>query len=160
MEGFMNTVMKITRFFNGIAGVSLTFLMLITVTDIILRFFGRPIVGTYEVVSFAGAVVIGFALPVTSWMRGHIYVDFLVLKLPRIGQDVFNISTRCLGIILFLLIGWRLMKYGLNVQRSGELSPTLQLPFYPIAYGLGVSAFIQCLVLFCDIPKIMRRQYE
>jgi TRAP-type C4-dicarboxylate transport system permease small subunit len=160
MEGFMNTVMKITRFFNGIAGVSLTFLMAITVTDIILRFFGRPIVGTYEVVSFAGAVVIGFALPVTTWMRGHIYVDFLVLKLPRIGRDVFNISTRCLGIILFLLIGWRLMKYGLNVQRSGELSPTLQLPFYPIAYGLGVSSFVQCLVLFCDIPKIMRRQYE
>ena len=68
MKGFQNTISGIARFLNIIAGTSLTFLMLLTVGDVILRYFKRPIVGTYELVAFSGAVVIGFSLPFTSWM--------------------------------------------------------------------------------------------
>jgi TRAP-type C4-dicarboxylate transport system permease small subunit len=160
MKGVPDKVEGLSRFLNGISGISLTFIMCITVTDIILRFFGRPIVGTYEIVSFCGALVIGFALPWTSWKRGHIYVDFLVLKLPEKARNSFNIGTRCLGVWLFLMMGTRLIRYGLNVYRSGELSPTLQIPFYPVAYGVALCCFAQCLVLLADIRKILRGQYE
>ena len=37
---------------------------------------------------------------------------------------------------------------------------TLRMPFYPVAYGLGVSFLLQCLVLFCDILKIHGGTYE
>ena len=138
MEGFLNKVRQLSRFLNIIAGISLTFLMLLTVTDIILRSLRRPIVGTYELVAFAGAVVIGFSVPFTSWLRAHIYVDFFILKFPKKVKDVFNIVTRCLVIVLFIMIGWNLMKYGMDLQKSGEVSLTLQMPFYPGAYGIGV----------------------
>ncbi len=49
--------------------------MLLTVADVVLRLLGRPIVGTYELVALGGAVAIGLSLPLTSWVRGHIYVD-------------------------------------------------------------------------------------
>jgi TRAP-type C4-dicarboxylate transport system permease small subunit len=160
MNGLLDKVKGISRFLNIIAGISLTFLMLLTVSDVILRFFKMPIVGTYELVAFAGAIVIGFSLPLTSWMRGHIFVDFFILKFSKRGQNIFNIVTRCLVIGLFLLIAWNLMKYGLDLQRSGEVSPTLRIPFYPVAYGIGVSCFIQCLVLLCDIVKISGGEYE
>ncbi len=55
---------------------------------------------------------------------------------------------------LFLMIGWNLIKYGIDLRQSGEVSHTLTLPFYPVAYGLGISFFVQCLVLVCDILKI------
>ena len=160
MNGFVNRIRGITRFLNIIAGISLTFLMLLTISDVILRFFRRPIVGTYELVAFAGAVVIGFSLPLTSWLRAHIFVDFAILKFPRNIRDVFNIITRCMVIVLFVLIGWNLLKYGLDLQRSGEVSPTLHIPFYPVAYGIGICCFIQCLVMICDIVKILGGQYE
>ena len=160
MNGFVNRIRGITRFLNIIAGISLTFLMLLTISDVILRFFRRPIVGTYELVAFAGAVVIGFSLPLTSWLRAHIFVDFAILKFPRNIRDVFNIITRCMVIVLFVLIGWNLLKYALDLQRSGEVSPTLHIPFYPVAYGIGICCFIQCLVMICDIVKILGGQYE
>jgi len=134
--------------------------MLLTVTDIILRSLRRPIVGTYELVAFAGAVVIGFSVPFTSWLRAHIYVDFFILKFPKKVKDFFNIVTRCLVIVLFIMIGWNLMKYGMDLQKSGEVSLTLQMPFYPVAYGIGVCCFIQCIVLICDIIKIFGGEYE
>ena len=160
MKGFKNTVNGISRFLNVIAGMSLTFLMLLTISDVILRFFKRPIVGAYELVAFSGAVVIGFSLPFTSWVRAHIFVDFFIIKFSKRVRNIFNITTRCIVIVLFFLIGWNLIKYAIDLQKSGEVSLTLQIPFYPVAYGIGISCFIQCLVMFCDILKIFGGEYE
>jgi TRAP-type C4-dicarboxylate transport system permease small subunit len=160
MEGFLKTINGISRFLNIIAGISLTFLMLLTIADVVLRGFKSPVPGTFEMVAFAGAVVIGFSVPLTSWLRGHIFVDFFILKFSQKGRDIFNIATRCVVIVLFFLIGWNLIKYGMDLQKSGEVSLTLQMPFYPVAYGVGVCCFVQCLVLVCDIVKIFGGKYD
>ena len=160
VERLLNSVGRLSRFINVIAGIAITFIMFLTVLDVILRSFRRPIVGTYELVAFSGAVVVGFAIPLTSWMRGHIYVDIFTSKLSKAAQSIFNLITRCMGIGLFFLIGWNLIKVGMDLQQSGEVSLTLQLPFYPVAYGVAVSCFVQCLVLLADMLKIFRGEYE
>ncbi len=152
---------KLSKLMSVIAGAALTFIMLLTVCDVFLRyFFDRPIIGTFEIVGLGGAVAIGFALPITSWMRGHIFVDFFVQKFPKAGQGIINIITRLASICLFYLIGHNLIKYGYDLYVSGEVSLTRQIPFYPVAYGMAVCCFIQCLVLICDIFKIFGGQYE
>jgi TRAP-type C4-dicarboxylate transport system permease small subunit len=160
MGWFLDKVWRLTRLINAIAGASLAFIMFLTVADIILRTLRRPIVGTFEVVAFSGAVVIGFSVPYTTWMRGHVYTDFLLLRFSQKVRKIVNVSTKCLGIGIFFLIGWNLIRYGLDLRQSGEVSPTLTLPFYPVAYGLGMSCFVQCLVLGCDILKIFGGKYE
>ena len=160
MGRYLDQVRKLSRLINFIGGVSLVFIMFLTVADIILRSFRKPIIGTYEMVAFSGAVVIGFSVPLTSWMRGHVYTDFLVLRFSQKIRNVLNIVTRCLSIVLFILIGWNLIKYGMDLKKAGEVSLTLTLPFYPIAYGVGICCFIQCLVLLCDIFKIFGGKYE
>lgn len=160
MEGFLNLVRQVSRFLNGIAGVSITFIMLLTVCDVILRAFRMPIVGAYELVAFTGALVIGFAVPFTSWLRAHIFVDFVVLKFPKKVQGTFHLVTRCVGIALFFLIAWNLIKVGMDLIRTGEVSPTLQLPFYYVAFAVAVGCFVECVVLLCDIVKIAGGKYE
>lgn len=160
MKAFLGMIYHISRFLNLIAGISLTFLMLLTVTDVILRTLRRPIVGTYELVAFCGAIVIGFAVPMTSWLRGHIFVDFFILRFSKNVKNMFHLVTRVLVIGLFFLIGWNLIKYGIDLQKSGEVSLTLQMPFYPVAYGVGVCCLVQCFVLICDIVKILGGEYE
>ncbi len=160
MKGFLSGVEKIGKFLNIIAGISLTFLMLLTITDVVLRLFKKPVVGTYEMVAFAGAVVIGFSMPLTSFIRQHIFVDFFILKFSQSVRNIFNTATRVLVMGLFFLVGWNMFKYARDLQKSGEVSLTLQLPFYPVAYGVGVCCFILCLVFICDIAKIMKGEYE
>ena len=160
MEGFLNKTRGLIQILNLVAGISLTFMMSLTVFDVILRSLRRPIVGTYELVAFSGAVVIGFSLPFTSWIRGHIYVDFIISRFSKKIRNAFHVVTRCMVIWLFLMIGWNLIKYGMDLQRSGEVSLTLQMPFYPVAYGIGICCFIQCLVIGCDLLKIFGGKYE
>jgi TRAP-type C4-dicarboxylate transport system permease small subunit len=135
--------------------IAMASLLLLTIMDVIFRFFWRPIEGTYELVTFLGACVIGFSLPMASWVNAHVIVDSFVLMLPKKLRNLINITTRCTGIALFILIGWNLLIYGVNLYTVGEVSQTLRIPFYPVAYGLAICSFMVCVVLFCDI---FRRQ--
>ena len=101
MEGLLKTTNRISRFLNVIAGVSLTFLMLLTITDVILRGFKRPVVGTYELVAFAGAVAIGFSMPLTSWLRGTYFCGFFYFKVFPKGEKrvQYCLKGRCDHII-------------------------------------------------------------
>ncbi len=71
-----------------------------------------------------------------------------------------TIFTRCLGIGLFLVIASNLIILGMELYNSGEVSPTLHVPFYLVVYGIGICCFVQCLVLVCDIVKIIGGEYE
>ncbi len=159
MKGFVNAIRHIITIMNLIAGISLTFIILITVADVVLRAFGRPILGTYEIVGMAGGVVIGFITPFTSWVRGHIYMDFVIGKLSPAGKNAVNIITRCVGICLFLMISWNVIKIARNLYTVGEVSSTLEIPFYPIAFGVGFSFFVLSVVLFCDIIRIREGEF-
>ena len=79
----------------------------------------------------------------------------------KILADITVALTTLYGLmVLFFLIAWNLIKYGIDLQKSGEVSLTLQMPFYPIAYGIAVSCFIQCLVMVCDIVKISGGKFD
>jgi TRAP-type C4-dicarboxylate transport system permease small subunit len=160
MKGFLNAVRGAGSVLSAIAGAALVFLMLLTIADVVLRILGRPIVGTYELVGLAGAVAVGLSLPLTSWVRGHIYVDSLTSRLPRVPRAILNVVTRLLVLALFFLIGWNLIQYALDLRRAGEVTPTLRFPFFPVLLGVGASCLIECLVMVADIVKIFRKEYE
>jgi len=160
MERLLKIIYKISKGLNNIASVMLAFMILLTVADVILRSVRMPILGTYEMVGLLGAIIIGFSIPLTSWMKAHVRVDFFLFKFSATGRRILNIITRCLGIALFLIIGWNLIILGIDIYRVGEVTPTRHIPFYPVFYGVGASCFFQCIVLLCDIVKIFRGEYE
>jgi TRAP-type C4-dicarboxylate transport system permease small subunit len=160
MKRFFDSVKGAASVLSVIAGAALVFLMLLTIADVGLRILGRPIVGTYELVGLAGAVAIGLSLPLTSWVRGHIYVDSFVARLPRVPRAILNIVTRLLVLALFFLIGWNLIKYALDLRSAGEVTPTLRVPFFPVTLAVGLSCLVECLVMVVDIVKILRKEYE
>ena len=150
----------ISKLLNTIAGVAVTFMMLLTVADVLLRASGRPIIGTFEIVSLMLALVIGFGIPEVSLDRGHVYMDFLLEKFSKKGRNVMNTFTRLLCLILFGVIGVNLFNVGARFHASGEVSPTIMIPFYPVAYGVAVCCLLECCVFIFDIVRIWRGQYE
>jgi TRAP-type C4-dicarboxylate transport system permease small subunit len=160
VSGFQRTIYAVSRVMQGFAGVALVFMMSLTTCDVIMRIFGRPIIGTYEMVALSGGIVIGFSVPITSWLRGQVFVDFFYQKFPKASQRWLNVCTRIMGILLFLIIGINLLKMAGNLRRAAEVTLTLQLPFYPVCYGIGFAFLVQILVLITDIIKIFRGEYE
>ncbi len=160
MVGYLLFVEKLSKLMNVIAGTALSFIMLLTVTDVVLRYFKMPIVGTFEIVGLGGAIAIGFGIPITSFSRSHIFVDFVVQKFPKTGQAMINIATRLATIAIFAVISYNLFLFSTDLLKSGEVTLTRQIPFYPIAYGLSFCCVVQCLVMIGDIAKIVGGKYE
>jgi TRAP-type C4-dicarboxylate transport system permease small subunit len=153
MQKFLNLMQIVNKGMDLIAATVLVLIMLLTSLDVVLRYLGHPIQGSYDLVTFGAAFVIGFALPRTSWDHMHITVDILVENIPA-KKAVLDVITRILSISLFVLIGWNFIKLGASLLKTGESTLTLGVPLYPIAYALGISAFFECLALFGDIVRI------
>ncbi|MBI4963898.1 MAG: TRAP transporter small permease [Desulfomonile tiedjei] len=139
-----------------VGGLGLGLMMVVTLTDVLMRHLGRPMFGAMELVCFTSAVVIGFAIPYTSWTKGHIIVDFMLEKLSPGTVRILRIITRLMGIALFLFAGYNFISYGLDLIRTGEVSPGFRIPYYPITFGLAVSCFLQAVTLLCDLYTTVR----
>ena len=135
-------------------------MMGLTCADIVLRLFRHPILGTYEVAGFLGAVVASFAMAQTTIERGHVAVQVIVARFSPRVQEVIYVITHLLSLLLFALLAWECIRYGNDLWTSGEVSMTLQLPFFPVLYGIALSAAIVCLVLLVDILQVMARGAE
>lgn len=160
MDSLFTILRFVSKILNVIAGGALTFMMVLTVADVLLRAGGHPIIGTYEISALALGLVIGFGIPQVSLDRGHVYMEFLLEKFSKRGKDVMVTFTRVLCLILFALIGYNLLNVGAVFQASGEVTATIKLPIYPVAYGVAVCCFLQCGVFLLDIVRIWSRAHE
>ncbi len=134
-----------------VAGTAIIIMMMLTCADVVLRFFRRPIPGTYELVCFLGAVSVAFAMAHTTIEKGHVSVSFVVNLFPKKIQDIIACVTTSFGLCLFTLIAWQSVIYANDLRLSNEVSLTLELPFYPFVYGIGLSAAVVGIILFCDL---------
>lgn len=160
----MNPIFTVTKtlvkHLYWIAGVALVCLMLLTVFDVVGRAFDRPITGVYDLTVLLGAVVIGFAIPMSTQKRMHVYIEFFIDAVPLKWKKVMQTVTYCLGIFLFLLLSWNLIKYGFTLYQRGEVSSTIYIPLYPVVLGMGVSCFLNCFILLQQLTKVFGKEEE
>jgi|MudIll2142460700_1097286.scaffolds.fasta_scaffold01212_2 TRAP-type C4-dicarboxylate transport system permease small subunit len=131
--------MTLGKYMDILAGIFLTFIILLTVCDVILRYFGMPILGAYEIVSLGGALIIGISSFLTYWKKSHIRVDTFVNKYPGTISHILYIITRVAILFIVGLTGWGLIMMGVDLLETHEVTVTLRIIYYPVVWALGVS---------------------
>lgn len=153
IELLKNLSGRLSAWMEVLAGVALIGVMLLIGADIVGRIFGHPVPGTYEIVSIAGGLIIGLALPATSKAKGHVSTDFLLEKISARSRLALTVGTRIIGIFIFVLAGWGMVVMGVRLKTSGEVTAVLALPFFYAAYAIGGAFFVQTLVLLSEIRE-------
>jgi len=160
MIAFGKGVYRLSSILNFVSGFCLVGMTGLTCADVVLRLFRHPILGSYEIVGFLGATVAGFAMAYTTMKGGHVAVAVLVMQLSHRAQKAIFIITHLLAITLFSLLTWECIGYGNDLRTSGEVSLTLELSFFPVLYGLSLSSFVVCLVLWVDLWGVLAGKKE
>jgi TRAP-type C4-dicarboxylate transport system permease small subunit len=155
MQGFLGVTKRFSNALNLVAAALLTTMMLLTTLDVILRYLGRPITGTYELMGYAGALVTGFALAQSTLDDAQVKVDILTGAVSAKTNKVLDIFTRMLGLGIFALLTWSLFLKGNDLYRTGEVSLTLRVPYFPVAYGLSLCCLVEFLVLLSQTLKAL-----
>ena len=132
-------------------GVSLLALTLLATMNVALRIFQVPVGGTYEVVSFLGAIVTAGALGHTQKRKDHIVVDILSDKFPAPVKRVLDRVSYVLILAFFSVVSWQTFVYGVRLLRTGELSETLKIAYHPFVFLVGFGFAVLALTVLLDL---------
>jgi TRAP-type C4-dicarboxylate transport system permease small subunit len=156
MKRLMAAVLKGDIILYTIAGVVLAFMIVLTLCDVILRNLGHPITGSMEMIQYGGSIVFGFSIPYATWIGAQILVDLVTQKLGLKNRKRIKAFTRTIGIIMFLFIAYNFFMYALDVERTGELTASFKIPYYPFCFAISISFLFQSLTIFCDLIKTLQ----
>jgi TRAP-type C4-dicarboxylate transport system permease small subunit len=160
----MLVVEKISNFLNHallwIAGVFLIAMISLTGANIVLRLFGLPIRGTFELMGYFGAVVTAFALGYTQIKRGHIAVDILVLRFSEKTQRILHAVNHLICMMFFIIVTWQVSTYAATLRETGEVTETLQIIYYPFTYAVALGCLVLAFTFLVDFLKALLPKQE
>jgi len=129
-----------------VAGASLIVMVLVTVSDVVLRALNLPLTGAYDIVKIAATIAVAAALPYTTAIKGHVAIEYFFHKLGRRGRVVVDALMRLGGITLFSVLAWGCVQYGNSLREKGEVSMTLQMPVFWVPYVVAASCALVVLI--------------
>ena len=155
----MEQLEKISKFLNQalicIGGFFLVAMILLTCANIFLRLVWTPVRGTFELMGFFSAIVAAFALGYTQIHRGHIGIDLLVNGFSATAQKILSGINYAICMVFFAIAGWQIARWATVLRKTGEVTETLRIIFYPFVYAVALGCLILALVLLVDILKVL-----
>lgn len=158
MSRSAKTLPLIAKGFNALASLAVLAMMGLTCLDVLLRFFRRPIPGTYEMVGLLGALFVAFSLAETSLQKGHIAVSFLVDRFSKRKQALIDGVNGLIAGLFFALVAFDTARYAADLRANGEVSMTLKVPLYPFVYCIAAGCALLCLILLNTGWQSMRQK--
>ena len=155
---------KVTQVLNQvliwIGGFFLGIMIFLTCANIFLRLVWTPIIGTFELMGYFGAIITAFALGYAQIKRTHIAVDILVLRFSKKTQRILNSVNYFICMVFFAIVSWQVAKYATTLYRTGEVTETLRVIYYPFTYGVALGCALLSLVFLTDLLKSFLQEKE
>jgi TRAP-type C4-dicarboxylate transport system permease small subunit len=156
--GLMGLLKRINEWLSNvflwIGGLALVVMTAVSCINMVLRMFGVPIAGIYDLVCYLGALVAAFPLAYTQLKKGHIAVDIVSQLLPVWMRRAAVGISYVLGMVFFGVAAWKLASLADILRLSGEVSETLKMPFWPFTSAVAASCGLMVLCLLVDILEM------
>ncbi|MEW6666182.1 MAG: TRAP transporter small permease [Thermodesulfobacteriota bacterium] len=154
----MKVIRSLSRIMNSVACGVLVLMMLLTVSDVLLRsLLRRPILGTTELTENMMACLAFLALAWCAVERSHLKVDLVMMLFPPRVQAVVDSITSLAGLCLVGLITWRSFLEAGVVKELKIESSLLGIPAFPFYYVMAVGFAMLCLVMLMRWIEEMRK---
>lgn len=160
MYSFEKIIHGLSRMLNIVSGIVLAIMMGLVFINVLIRAVWRPILGAYEITAFLAALVIALAVAHCAVKKGHVAITLLADRLSQRVQAVLDAIVSILGFALYTVLAWQVTKYAVVIIKSGEVSITLELPFYPFVFVIAFGILMLALVLLNDFFRSIPRIYK
>ena len=154
--GFDRWSGRVTTWLARGGAVALTFMMLLTFCDVVGRAFDQPIVFTVEATELAMGLVVYLGIGMTTYSRGHISVDIVVLRLPPRVRAGLEVLTLGVCIVLTVLICWRLWIRAGTTFDKNDLTQIMEWPIWPVAYVMAAASILLVTSLALQFAQAVR----
>ncbi|MDQ1002906.1 TRAP-type C4-dicarboxylate transport system permease small subunit [Neobacillus niacini] len=143
MRILTKTLQSLTQATRWIAMIIIFVMMALISLAVIVRAFGKPILGDVELVQFAMIVLIMFGLAYTQKEEAHVSIGLLVDKLSPRVQTILDIFSLILTIVFSWLISFVFYHGAVNEMTGTVIKSTLlSIPHYPFKYIIAIGLFL------------------
>lgn len=140
---------------SWIAGICLIAMLIITCLEVVGRYLGHPIQGSFEVVGQLLVPVTWFAIADTQSHRGHIDIDVLFKLFPKRAQTIIEVINYSLCTGLFLLATWQCIVLGISFWKAHLITETIGLVLAPFVFTVALGCFIMCVLLVVQLSDTL-----
>ena len=144
--------------FVFIGCLALAAISLLTAAGIVSRIMDKPMQGSYELTGFLCACAAGCGLELTRRRKENITVDILFEKFHGKVKTVLLVVNDILCMLIFGITGYFILQYGVTLVRTGELTETLRIPFYPFVFCLCAGCLFVSLCYAVEVVKSFARK--
>jgi TRAP-type C4-dicarboxylate transport system permease small subunit len=100
---------------------------------------------------FFGAVVCAFALGRTQSKGAHIAVNILVDSFsPKLRRNLKGVNS-LVCLIFFAMVAWQMALKAATLYRTGEVTETLRIIYFPFTYAVALGCLVLALVFLVDL---------
>ena len=147
---------RATLVLAALAGCSLIFMVVMIATGVIARYvFGRPILGSNEIVQMTAVALVMLALPYCTARRGHVCVDVFDAAIGRWGRFIGDLLSRLLSGFVLAVLVFRAVLKALDAHRYGDATNMLGLPIWPFYAILAAGMACCILVLTAQLIPVL-----
>jgi TRAP-type C4-dicarboxylate transport system permease small subunit len=160
MNLFEKFTQYLTRLLMWLAACVLGAMIILTCANIFLRIIWTPVKGTFELMGYSGAVTMAFALGLTQLKKGHIAVDVLVLKFSKPVQKALMGINYFICSVFFTIVSYKIAQYATTLLKTGEVTETLRIIYYPFTYCVAFGCATLALVFLMELLKTIFIKWE
>ncbi|MBN1931844.1 MAG: TRAP transporter small permease [Desulfobacterales bacterium] len=128
-------------------------MIILTCSNIFSRWVWTPVRGTFELMGFLGAMVAALALGQTQMNRGHIAVNVLINKFSYKTRRFLTVINSTICLSFFLLAAWQIVKLAETLRKTGEVTETLRIIYYPFIYAVALGCAVVAFVFFTELLR-------
>lgn len=155
-----NFTRSLCRWCDRIAQGAVVAMMLLVGGSIVVRAFGKSVLGAYDWTGLIGTLLIAFALGYCGVEKRHVRVEFVLARFPQRIQAIGDSLTGILSLGFFALAVWQSVAMGNEMRLKGDVSMTVQTAFYPFVYAIAFGCALLWLVILIDTIKSLQKVVE
>ena len=137
----------------------LVLVMLLIVSNIIYRFSGHTIVGTYELVTLIIVIPAACGLGYAALEKTHVTIRVLVSRFPQRAQLILESLTATLSLIILASISWATLVL-LSERGLEEKTLVLDFPYLPVKFIWVLGLLFYCLIILLELLKAISKMRE
>ena len=128
-----------------IGSIGLIFEVVLILVDVVVRFFGAPILGAQDMSQMAMTIVVFGGMALCDKLGGHIAIDVFEASYPPWLNHLADVVSAFLGAVIFACLAW-------TVYESSKISQMLNLATNII--GLPKHYFQWVVCIFSSVTAI------
>jgi len=148
---------KINRIMAELSGVSLGFIMIFILIDIIGRTISKPVFGAAEMAIFTMIITVFLGLSYCEEKEGHVRVEVFLSYISPKYKKLLNFVSYLLVFTIWALVVFSVGKYAIFTYRNNEaVAGPVPIVIYPVIFVMLISCIFYWIQIGLNLQEKLK----